>query len=153
MDANWRSSTVVALCNEVRKTGDYSTLPVLSDALQDAGCEDAALIAQLQDGGLGKIQAQRLVCLLLGGETAEAVLWVDEFAKGFVPDEEDNRTFGYTDLFEMARDDDVVTQYNGTDWQEHFYSHASEFWEKYALITGTSPRDERRWDNLFSCDC
>ena len=36
----WRTSTVLALANQMYETRDFSAMPILADALQDAGCGD-----------------------------------------------------------------------------------------------------------------
>jgi hypothetical protein len=36
---NWSTSTVVALAKVIWDSGDFSTAPILADALQDAGCD------------------------------------------------------------------------------------------------------------------
>jgi hypothetical protein len=39
--ASWRTSTVMTLARQMYATGDFGAMPILADALQDAGCEDA----------------------------------------------------------------------------------------------------------------
>ena len=41
----WISSTVYDMALSMERTNDYSALPILSDALQDAGCDDEEVIA------------------------------------------------------------------------------------------------------------
>jgi hypothetical protein len=43
----WTTSTVVSLA-EVVWAGDYSALPILADALQDAGCDNEEMLARLR---------------------------------------------------------------------------------------------------------
>ena len=38
-DAAWRTSTVVALARQVYGSRDFGAMPILADALQDAGCD------------------------------------------------------------------------------------------------------------------
>jgi hypothetical protein len=40
----WRTPTVLALVEQMDATGDFSALPILADALQDAGCEEEAVL-------------------------------------------------------------------------------------------------------------
>ncbi len=40
----WRTDTVLPLARSMQNTGDFSGMPILADALQEAGCEDAALL-------------------------------------------------------------------------------------------------------------
>ena len=41
----WRTSTVVALASQMYESRDFSAMPILADALQDAGCEDEQVLA------------------------------------------------------------------------------------------------------------
>jgi hypothetical protein len=43
-DPMWRTSTVLALARQMDDSRDFSSMPILADALQDAGCEDAGLL-------------------------------------------------------------------------------------------------------------
>ncbi|MCE9562761.1 MAG: hypothetical protein K8U57_12005 [Planctomycetes bacterium] len=47
LDPSWRSSTAVALARGIDAEGAFDRLPILADALQDAGCEDEELLAHL----------------------------------------------------------------------------------------------------------
>jgi hypothetical protein len=51
----WNDETVRRLARHVRATGELGLLPVLADALEDAGCRDAALLEHCRqfpaDGG------------------------------------------------------------------------------------------------------
>lgn len=44
VDAGWRTEAVVGVARGVRETKSASRLPVLADALDDAGCNDAAIL-------------------------------------------------------------------------------------------------------------
>lgn len=46
IDPEWRTSTVVALARQMDGTGDFSAVPILADALQDAGCTDEVMLAR-----------------------------------------------------------------------------------------------------------
>jgi hypothetical protein len=43
-DPAWRTRTVTAIAQAIHDERDYSLLPVLADALEDAGCEDADVL-------------------------------------------------------------------------------------------------------------
>lgn len=47
----WRTDTVLAIARHARETRTFGGLPVLADALQDAGCDDEPLLAHLRCGG------------------------------------------------------------------------------------------------------
>jgi hypothetical protein len=43
---HWRTETVVALCQAMRQSRDYSAMPILADALQDAEYGDEEVLEQ-----------------------------------------------------------------------------------------------------------
>jgi len=47
----WHGGAVRLIAERVAQTWDFSALPVLADALQDAGCEDEYLLAHLRGPG------------------------------------------------------------------------------------------------------
>jgi hypothetical protein len=47
----WRTSTAVALARTMYDARDFAAMPILADALQDAGCEDAAVLAHCRGPG------------------------------------------------------------------------------------------------------
>ena len=47
----WNGSAVSALAETVHEEGTYDLLPVLGDALEDAGCTDAAILDHLRGPG------------------------------------------------------------------------------------------------------
>jgi hypothetical protein len=51
-DPAWRTETVVALARGMDESRDFAALPVLADALEDAGCADAELLAHCRGAGL-----------------------------------------------------------------------------------------------------
>jgi hypothetical protein len=48
-ESAWRTSTVRGVAAQARATGDYGGMPILADALQDAGCADEELLAHLRN--------------------------------------------------------------------------------------------------------
>ncbi|MBX9585326.1 MAG: hypothetical protein K2X87_33890 [Gemmataceae bacterium] len=50
-DPEWRTSTVVALARGMYEGRDFAPMPVLADALQDAGCEHADILAHCRGNG------------------------------------------------------------------------------------------------------
>jgi hypothetical protein len=181
LDANWdqwRTTTVVGICKRIRETGDYSALPILADALQDADCDDAKVLKQLRSA-LKPTRALRLVCLIEGGKPAEAVKWMDEFVKEFsdgfyqdaqgewvdVEDEEQRNQPGvkYVEEFALSYDDlmeAAETYLKEGEWcclpfdtPEVAYdaSAAKQFWKHYETITGT--KVGKRSEFFFHCAC
>jgi hypothetical protein len=48
-DPAWRTGAATALARSMRDSRDFSHLPILADALQDAGCEDEHVLAHCRD--------------------------------------------------------------------------------------------------------
>jgi hypothetical protein len=44
LDPEWRTHTVLGLARQMHAAADYSPLPILADALQDAGCGDEVIL-------------------------------------------------------------------------------------------------------------
>jgi hypothetical protein len=49
--SEWRTETVVALARHVYHSGEFDAMPVLGDALEDAGCSDGGLLSHLRGPG------------------------------------------------------------------------------------------------------
>ncbi|MCE9568123.1 MAG: hypothetical protein K8U57_39475 [Planctomycetes bacterium] len=61
----WRSSTVVALAKEIYEAKAFDQLPILADALQDAGCENEDILTHCRGPG-PHVRGCFVVDLLLG---------------------------------------------------------------------------------------
>ncbi len=48
---NWRTSTVVAIAKTTYDSRDFSPMPILADALEDAGCDHADILAHCRGDG------------------------------------------------------------------------------------------------------
>lgn len=64
-DAAWRTSTAVGVAQAMYDSRDFGALPILADALQDAGCEDAAILDHCRGDG-SHVRACWAVDLVLG---------------------------------------------------------------------------------------
>jgi hypothetical protein len=51
LDPSWITSTVVALARGIRKEGAFDRLPILADALQDAGCDSEDVLNHCRGPG------------------------------------------------------------------------------------------------------
>ncbi|HEY2910781.1 MAG TPA: hypothetical protein VGI99_11070 [Gemmataceae bacterium] len=51
-DPHWRTSTVAKLAEAMYDSRDFSTMPLLGDALQDAGCENSEILDHCRGGKL-----------------------------------------------------------------------------------------------------
>ncbi len=67
LDLNWRTSTVVALAQGIYQERDFSAMPILADALQDAGCENADILDHCRGPG-PHVRGCWVVDLVLGKE-------------------------------------------------------------------------------------
>jgi Imm-5 like putative immunity protein len=47
----WRTGTAVALARQMYESRDFSAMPILADALQDAGCDDADILDHCRGPG------------------------------------------------------------------------------------------------------
>jgi hypothetical protein len=66
-DPAWLTSDVLALAAHIYEARDFSVTPILADALQDAGCEDAEVLNHCREG---RVHARGcwVVDLVLGKE-------------------------------------------------------------------------------------
>jgi hypothetical protein len=51
LDPSWRTSTVQAIARQVYEERDFPSLPILADALEEAGCTAALALDHLRGGG------------------------------------------------------------------------------------------------------
>jgi hypothetical protein len=66
--ADWLTDTVLALARQADESGDYSALPILADALQDAGCDDEIMLSRCRAESGIHSRGNWVVDLLLGRE-------------------------------------------------------------------------------------
>jgi hypothetical protein len=48
-DPAWRTDTAIAVARQMYERREFSAMPILADALQDAGCEDEVILAHCRD--------------------------------------------------------------------------------------------------------
>jgi len=65
INPGWRTSTVLTLARQMYDSRDFSPMPILADALQDAGCEDEAVLSHCR-GKEPHVRGCWVVDLLLG---------------------------------------------------------------------------------------
>ena len=63
----WRTSTVLALTAQMYAERDFGALPILADALQDAGCDSADILNHCRNSG-PHVRGCWVVDLVLGKE-------------------------------------------------------------------------------------
>jgi len=158
MNPQWRTSTVLALCQRMLDTREFDALPILADALQDAGCTDDELRKQCQDPSLDTISAERLVNLVYSEETAAAVRWLEDFAREIGYEDEDEETYSYDSIIEIGRS-------GATGRGMHFWTDAGanffrdgednlhEFFRNWSLVTGVWVSEDDQEKINVGCAC
>ncbi len=66
VESGWLTSTVVQLAQGIYDDRAFDRLPILADALQDAGCDNEALLGHCRDPQLTHVRGCWAVDLLLG---------------------------------------------------------------------------------------
>jgi hypothetical protein len=67
-DPVWRTSTAVALARQMYESRDFGAMPILADALQDAGCDVDDVLNHCRDPHATHVRGCWVVDLLLGKE-------------------------------------------------------------------------------------
>jgi hypothetical protein len=62
----WLTDTVLILARQMDESGEFSAMPILADALQDAGCTHDALLRHCRDTTLTHLRGCWVVDLVLG---------------------------------------------------------------------------------------
>jgi hypothetical protein len=52
LDRSWLTSTVIALSRQMYESQDFSAMPILADAMQDAGCDNADILSHCRGPGV-----------------------------------------------------------------------------------------------------
>ncbi|MBA4192538.1 MAG: hypothetical protein C0467_31610 [Planctomycetaceae bacterium] len=63
--SEWRTSTSVAIAQQMYDSRDFTAMPILADALQDAGCDSAQVLDHCRSGG-PHVRGCWVIDLLLG---------------------------------------------------------------------------------------
>jgi len=64
----WRTSTAVALASQMYESRDFGAMPILADALQDAGCDNDDILNHCRDAKQVHVRGCWVVDLVLGKE-------------------------------------------------------------------------------------
>jgi hypothetical protein len=64
--AEWRTDTAIALARTVYDSRDFSAMPILADALQDAGCDSDDVLNHCRDANQVHVRGCWVVDLVLG---------------------------------------------------------------------------------------
>jgi hypothetical protein len=65
---SWRTDTAVSLARTMYESRDFSAMPILADALQDAGCDNPDILDHCRDTALTHVRGCWVVDLVLGKE-------------------------------------------------------------------------------------
>lgn len=65
-DLQWRTATAVALARQAYSDNEFALLPILADALQDAGCESDDILNHCRDLSVTHVRGCWVVDLVLG---------------------------------------------------------------------------------------
>jgi hypothetical protein len=66
--ASWRTDTVLSLARQMYEAHEFSAMPILADALQDAGCDSADILDHCRDPQQAHVRGCWVVDLVLGKE-------------------------------------------------------------------------------------
>ena len=67
-DAAWRTDTAVSLAKQMYDAREFSAMPILADALQDAGCDNEDVLNHCRDADAAARRGCWVVDLVLGKE-------------------------------------------------------------------------------------
>jgi hypothetical protein len=67
-DPDWRTSTAVAIARGMYESRDFSAMPILADALQDAGCDNDDVLNHCRNEKKVHVRGCWVVDLVLGKE-------------------------------------------------------------------------------------
>jgi hypothetical protein len=68
LDAAWRTDTAVSLARTMYDSRDFGAMPILADALQDAGCDNEHILNHCRHTSLAHVRGCWVVDLVLGKE-------------------------------------------------------------------------------------
>jgi hypothetical protein len=67
-DLEWRTGTAIAIAQQMYDARDFSAMPILADALQDAGCDNEDILNHCRDANATHVRGCWVVDLVLGKE-------------------------------------------------------------------------------------
>lgn len=68
IDPTWKTDTVLSLAKHMYESREFSAMPILADALQDAGCDNEDILKHCRDGKQKHVRGCWVVDLILGKE-------------------------------------------------------------------------------------
>ena len=67
-DSRWRTGTTLSLTRQMYESRDFSAMPILADALQDAGCDNSDILNHCRDASAPHVRGCWVVDLVLEKE-------------------------------------------------------------------------------------
>ncbi len=67
-DPAWLTDTAMSLARQMYESRDFSAMPILADALQDAGCDNTDILDHCRDANAAHVRGCWVVDLVLGKE-------------------------------------------------------------------------------------
>jgi hypothetical protein len=64
--SSWRTDTALSLARQMYDSRDFGTMPILADALQDAGCDNEDILSHCRDANQVHVRGCWVVDLVLG---------------------------------------------------------------------------------------
>ena len=61
----WRTDTAIAIARQMYDSRDFSAMPILADALQDAGCDNDTILSHCRDSNQVHVRGCWVVDLVL----------------------------------------------------------------------------------------
>jgi hypothetical protein len=65
-DKRWKTDTAVSLAKQMYESREFGTMPILADALQDAGCDSDDILSHCRDAKQVHVRGCWVVDLVLG---------------------------------------------------------------------------------------
>ena len=62
---SWRTDTAIALAHQMYESREFGAMPILADALQDAGCDNSDILEHCRDTSLTHVRGCWVVDLVL----------------------------------------------------------------------------------------
>jgi hypothetical protein len=135
---------------------EFDALPILGDALEEAGCDDSKLLALCRNPDLEPVPAARAVNLAYSDETAAAVRWLEWFAQD-IGYEDEPPLYTYEDIVGAGHEAVRTGGYCwGTDARREFFfedANRRVFFRNWSLVTGVVVSQETQDGIAFRCAC
>lgn len=147
----WRTSTVLAICKGIREDKEWSAMPILADALEDAGYPDEYVLKECRQKArwdCEEIVMNRLISLVESDTADASVRRIEEIAAIL--------DLTYNTLMMAARwwlnEGDYTTEHGPEHWRDTFPEYVDEFWGLYQIVMGITV-DGSKQQQFFSCSC